>query len=126
MIRLIISIISCSSEPISSSNNPAVIRENKHKYCLLLVVFNSTFAIGTTAVVDGGEDGDDVIEDSNVVGECVRTRLQFRFNSVVIVSFEGEKRNKRYDGGRKRHKIIGKIEKESRENNKWCQSAQNK
>jgi hypothetical protein len=90
MIRLIISIISCSSEPISSSNNPAVIRENKHKYCLLLVVFNSTFAIGTTAVVDGGEDGDDVIEDSNVVGECVRTRLQFRFNSVVIVSFEGE------------------------------------
>lgn len=51
-------------------------------------MFSSTFAIGTTAVVDGGEDDDDVIEDSNVVGECVRSRLQFRFNSVVIVSFE--------------------------------------
>ena len=48
----------------------------------------STFAIGTTAVVDGGEDDDDVIADSNAVGECVRTRLQFRFNSVVIVSFK--------------------------------------
>ena len=49
---------------------------------------SSTFAIGTTAVVDGGEDDDDVIEDSNVTGECVRSRLQFRFNNVVIVSFE--------------------------------------
>jgi hypothetical protein len=71
-----------------SSNNPAVINENKHRYCLLVYVFVSTFAIGTTAVVDGSEDGDDVIADSNVVGECVRTRLQFRFNSVVIVSFK--------------------------------------
>ena len=61
-----------------------------HKYCLLLSVFVSTFAIGTTAVVDGDEDDDDVIDDSNVVGECVRTRLQFRFNSAVIVSFESE------------------------------------
>ena len=74
---------------MASSNNPAVINENKHRYCLLAYVFVSTFAIGTTAVVDGGEDDDDdVIADSNVVGECVRTRLQFRFNSVVIVSFE--------------------------------------
>jgi hypothetical protein len=90
IITLIISIISCSSEPIFSSNNPAVRTENKHKYCLLWSVFVSTFAIGTTAVVDGDEDDDDVIDDSNVVGECVRTRLQFRFNSAVIVSFESE------------------------------------
>ena len=89
--------ISCSSEPISSSNNPAVITENKHKYCL---VFVSTFAIGTTAVVDGDEDDDDVIADSNVVGECVRTRLQFRFNGVVIVSFEGEEKRDMMVGGR--------------------------
>ena len=80
--------ISCSSEPIPSSNNPAVISENRHRYCLLAYVFVSTFAICTTAVVDGGEGDDDVIADSNVVGECVRTRLQFRFNSVVIVSFK--------------------------------------
>ncbi len=74
-----------------SSNNPAVINENKHRYCLLVYVFVSTFAIGTTAVVDGGkDDDDDVISDSNVVGECVRTRLQFRLNSVVIVSFKSE------------------------------------
>ncbi len=93
--------ISCSSEPISSPNNPAVITENKHKYCLLVVVFVSTFAIGTTAVVDGSKGDDDVIADSDVVGECVRIRLQFRFNSVVIVSFEdeGEIRYIRVRGG---------------------------
>jgi hypothetical protein len=36
-----------------------------------------------------------------VVGECVRIRLQFRFNSVVIVSFEdeGEIRYIRVRGG---------------------------
>lgn len=80
--------ISCSSEPKSSSRSPLVINENKQRYCL---VDKWTFPIDSTAVVDGGEDDDDVIADSNVVGECVRTRLQFRFNNVVIVSFEGEK-----------------------------------
>ena len=81
--------------------------------------FDGTFAEGTaTAVVDGDEDEDDVIEDSNVVGECVRTRLQFKFNSAVIVSLvdtreEGKKkeRNKRYESGRKRHDIIGKLKR---------------
>lgn len=81
--------ISCSSDPKSSSSSPAVIRENKQRYSLFE---DWTFASVSTAVVDGGEDDDDdVIADSNVVGECVRTRLQFRFNNVVIVSFEGEK-----------------------------------
>ena len=86
--------ISCSSEPISSSNSPAVITENRQRYCLFFVDFVSTFAIGTTAVVDGSkDDDDDVIADSNVVGECVRIRLQFRFKSVVIVSFESGGKN---------------------------------
>ena len=86
--RLIISMISCSSDPMSSSRRPAVIRENKHRYCFCLSIFVWAFASGTTAVDDDEEDDDDVIIDSSVVGECVRTRLQFRFNSVVIVSFE--------------------------------------
>lgn len=78
---------------MSSSNSPAVMRENKHKYCLLLLLlsFGSTFAIDTTAVVDGGEDDEDVIADNNVVGECVRIRLQFRLKSDVLVSFESDK-----------------------------------
>ena len=88
IIKLIISMISCSSEPKSSSRSPPVINEDKQRYCF---VDKWTFPIDSTAVVDGGEDDDDVIADSNVVGECVRTRLQFRFNNVVIVSFEGEK-----------------------------------
>jgi hypothetical protein len=46
-----------------------------------------TFAVDTTAVVDGNEDDEDIIEDSNVVGECVRTRLQFKPNRAVIVYF---------------------------------------
>ena len=76
---------------MSSLSNPAVITENRQRYCLVMGGLLSTFAIGTTAVVDGSKGEDDVIADSNVVGECVRIRLQFRFNSVVIVSFEGER-----------------------------------
>lgn len=76
---------------MSSLSKPAVITENRLRYCLLFGELVSTFATGPTAVVDGSKGEVDVIADSNVVGECVRIRLQFRFNSVVIVSFEGER-----------------------------------
>ncbi len=95
IIRWIISIISCSSEPIFSSNNPEVITWNKHKYCLLLFsVYVSTFAIGTTVVIDGNREDGDVIEDSNVAGEYVRNRLQLGSNSAVIVNLASNRKKK--------------------------------
>ena len=51
-----------------------------------------TFAEGTTAVFESDEGADDIMEDSNVVGEWVRTRLQFKFNRAVIVNSVGWKR----------------------------------
>lgn len=57
--------------------------------------FVATFACATTDDVDDIEELDDIKEDSNVVGECLRTLLQFKFNRAVLVkSIELEKEKK--------------------------------
>jgi hypothetical protein len=59
-----------------------------------LSVYVSTFAIGTTVVIDGNREDGDVIEDSNVAGEYVRNRLQLGSNSAVIVNLASNRKKK--------------------------------